>query len=141
MPLDSCNHNNNLNQTSSHQIGIRTALTHSLLRFLSSALDFWFPGVQDPLVGEVCLIPCFASLPVCASLSVPFTRQNLSFSSCHVGDSCSIVFAARVIPVHTGSSDLLPVVLEETGGLGVDIVIDSGGKSVTFFTFVLAFYL
>lgn len=33
---------------------------------------------------------------------------------------------ARVIPVHTGSSDLLPVVLEETGGLGVDIVIDSG---------------
>lgn len=33
---------------------------------------------------------------------------------------------ARVIPVYTNSSDLLPVVLEETGGLGVDIVIDSG---------------
>uniref|UniRef100_A0A673BXP2 Enoyl reductase (ER) domain-containing protein n=1 Tax=Sphaeramia orbicularis TaxID=375764 RepID=A0A673BXP2_9TELE len=33
---------------------------------------------------------------------------------------------ARVIPVYNGSSDLLPVVLEETGSLGVDIVIDSG---------------
>uniref|UniRef100_A0A8C4EKD6 Crystallin, zeta (quinone reductase)-like 1 n=1 Tax=Dicentrarchus labrax TaxID=13489 RepID=A0A8C4EKD6_DICLA len=33
---------------------------------------------------------------------------------------------AKVIPVYNGSSDLLPVVLEETGGLGVDIVIDSG---------------
>ncbi|XP_023183242.1 quinone oxidoreductase-like protein 1 isoform X2 [Xiphophorus maculatus] len=33
---------------------------------------------------------------------------------------------ARVIPVHNGSSDLLSVVLEETGGLGVDIVVDSG---------------
>ncbi|KAF6737386.1 Quinone oxidoreductase-like protein 1 [Oryzias melastigma] len=33
---------------------------------------------------------------------------------------------ARVIPVFSGSSDLLSVVLEETGGLGVDAVIDSG---------------
>ncbi|KAM4606956.1 quinone oxidoreductase-like protein 1 [Polymixia lowei] len=33
---------------------------------------------------------------------------------------------ARVIPVYDGSSDLLSVVLEETGGLGVDIVVDSG---------------
>lgn len=33
---------------------------------------------------------------------------------------------ARVIPVYDGSSDLLSVVLEETGGLGIDIVIDSG---------------
>ncbi|KAF3707943.1 Quinone oxidoreductase-like protein 1 [Channa argus] len=32
----------------------------------------------------------------------------------------------RVIPVDNSSSDLLSVVLEETGGLGVDIVIDSG---------------
>ncbi|XP_076025475.1 quinone oxidoreductase-like protein 1 [Genypterus blacodes] len=32
----------------------------------------------------------------------------------------------RVIPVYEGSSELLSVVLEETGGLGVDIVIDSG---------------
>uniref|UniRef100_A0A3B3CAY6 Crystallin, zeta (quinone reductase)-like 1 n=1 Tax=Oryzias melastigma TaxID=30732 RepID=A0A3B3CAY6_ORYME len=35
---------------------------------------------------------------------------------------------ARVIPVFSGSSDLLSVVLEETGGLGVDAVIDSGGE-------------
>ncbi|KAM3605851.1 uncharacterized protein V6R79_006074 [Siganus canaliculatus] len=33
---------------------------------------------------------------------------------------------ARVIPVYDDSKDLLSVVLEETGGLGVDIVIDSG---------------
>ncbi|RVE74255.1 hypothetical protein OJAV_G00020240 [Oryzias javanicus] len=33
---------------------------------------------------------------------------------------------ARVIPVFNGSSDLLSAVLEETGGLGVDAVIDSG---------------
>nr|XP_057920618.1 quinone oxidoreductase-like protein 1 isoform X2 [Doryrhamphus excisus] len=33
---------------------------------------------------------------------------------------------ARVIPVYKNPSDLLPVVLEETGGLGVDIVVDSG---------------
>ncbi|KAM8859620.1 quinone oxidoreductase-like protein 1 isoform 6-T6 [Spinachia spinachia] len=33
---------------------------------------------------------------------------------------------AKVISVFNGPSDLLPAVLEETGGLGVDIVIDSG---------------
>ncbi|KAM9365147.1 quinone oxidoreductase-like protein 1 isoform 2-T2 [Pholidichthys leucotaenia] len=33
---------------------------------------------------------------------------------------------ARVIPVYNNSSDLLSAVLEETGGLGVDIVVDSG---------------
>lgn len=45
--------------------------------------------------------------------------------------SCGCVFVpeARVIQVYNGSSDLLPLVLEETGGLGVDIVIDSGGKN------------
>uniref|UniRef100_A0AAV2JP56 Enoyl reductase (ER) domain-containing protein n=1 Tax=Knipowitschia caucasica TaxID=637954 RepID=A0AAV2JP56_KNICA len=32
----------------------------------------------------------------------------------------------RVIPVYKGPSTLLPAILEETGGLGVDIVIDSG---------------
>lgn len=37
---------------------------------------------------------------------------------------------AKVIPVYNSTSDLLPVVLEETGGLGVDIVIDSGGKHI-----------
>ncbi|XP_008320804.1 quinone oxidoreductase-like protein 1 isoform X2 [Cynoglossus semilaevis] len=33
---------------------------------------------------------------------------------------------ARVIPVYNGSSDLLSQVLEETGGLGVDILVDAG---------------
>ncbi|KAK5908884.1 hypothetical protein CgunFtcFv8_016902 [Champsocephalus gunnari] len=33
---------------------------------------------------------------------------------------------AKVIPVYNGQSELLSVVMEETGGLGVDIVIDSG---------------
>ncbi|XP_072320434.1 quinone oxidoreductase-like protein 1, partial [Eucyclogobius newberryi] len=33
---------------------------------------------------------------------------------------------ARVIPVYKGPSNLVHAVLEETGGLGVDIVIDSG---------------
>ncbi|XP_053189654.1 quinone oxidoreductase-like protein 1 isoform X2 [Scomber japonicus] len=35
---------------------------------------------------------------------------------------------ARVIPVYKDPSDLLPLVLEETGGLGIDIVIDSGAR-------------
>ncbi|XP_028279910.1 quinone oxidoreductase-like protein 1 isoform X3 [Parambassis ranga] len=35
-------------------------------------------------------------------------------------------YLARVIPVYKSSSDLLSEVLEETGGLGVDLVIDSG---------------
>lgn len=33
---------------------------------------------------------------------------------------------ARVIPFYKGPSELVPAVLEETGGLGVDIIIDSG---------------
>ncbi|XP_061645348.1 quinone oxidoreductase-like protein 1 isoform X2 [Phyllopteryx taeniolatus] len=32
----------------------------------------------------------------------------------------------RVIPVHKNPSELIPAVLEETGGLGVDIVVDQG---------------
>lgn len=39
-----------------------------------------------------------------------------------------LVCTARVIPVYSGSSDLLSVVLEETGGLGVDVIVDSGGR-------------
>lgn len=40
----------------------------------------------------------------------------------------ALVCTARVIPVYNGSSELLSVVLEETGGLGVDIIVDSGGR-------------
>uniref|UniRef100_A0A3Q2XEN5 Crystallin, zeta (quinone reductase)-like 1 n=1 Tax=Haplochromis burtoni TaxID=8153 RepID=A0A3Q2XEN5_HAPBU len=36
---------------------------------------------------------------------------------------------ARVIPVYNSSSELLSAVMEETGGLGVDIVVDSGVES------------
>lgn len=45
--------------------------------------------------------------------------------------SYDFLYQAKVIPVYKDSSDLLSVVLEETGGLGVDIVIDSGGKYVS----------
>lgn len=44
--------------------------------------------------------------------------------------SCVFLNEARVIPVYNGSSDLLSVVMEETGGLGVDVVVDSGGKNI-----------
>lgn len=61
--------------------------------------------------------------------------------SCHFRcivshDVWSLCFEARVIQVYNGSSDLLPLVLEETGGLGVDIVIDSGGKNNDSLTFM-----
>lgn len=48
--------------------------------------------------------------------------DNVEFTSL-----CVCVRKAKVIPVYDDVSDLLSVVLEETGGLGVDIVIDSGG--------------
>lgn len=44
------------------------------------------------------------------------------------GIMCVLVCKAKVIPVYDCSSDLVSVVLEETGGLGVDIFVDSGGK-------------
>lgn len=47
---------------------------------------------------------------------------------------------ARVIPVDCGSSDLLTVVLEETGGLGVDIVVDCGGKNTFLCHFFISIY-
>lgn len=31
--------------------------------------------------------------------------------------------------MYEGTSDLLAVIMEETGGLGVDIVVDSGGNT------------
>lgn len=53
---------------------------------------------------------------------------------------CSFLCEARVIPVDNGSSDLLSVVLEETGGLGVDIIIDSGGKNIFLFELLFSFF-
>lgn len=43
---------------------------------------------------------------------------------------CVFMCEARVIPVYKSSSELLSAVMEETGGLGVDIVVDSGGKKI-----------
>lgn len=40
------------------------------------------------------------------------------------------MIAARVIGVWDAKVDLVEACLEETGGLGVDIVIDAGGKSL-----------
>lgn len=39
--------------------------------------------------------------------------------------------------MYDGSSDLLSVLMEETGGLGVDIVVDSGGK---FFWQIISYF-
>ena len=41
---------------------------------------------------------------------------------------CVFVCPARVIGVWNSQVDLIEVCMEETGGLGVDIIIDSGGK-------------
>lgn len=43
---------------------------------------------------------------------------------------CVFMCEARVIPVYNSSSELLSAVMEEAGGLGVDIVVDSGGKKI-----------
>lgn len=42
--------------------------------------------------------------------------------------ACVHVCTIRVIPVYNGSSELLPAVLEEPGGLGVNIILDPGGR-------------
>lgn len=54
---------------------------------------------------------------------------------------CTFLCEARVIPVDNSSSDLLSVVLEETGGLGVDIIIDSGGKNIFLSDYMFSFTL
>lgn len=40
-------------------------------------------------------------------------------------------FAARVIDVSSGKAHVADSCLEETGGLGVDIVLDAGGRCFT----------
>lgn len=44
--------------------------------------------------------------------------------------------SARVIRVWDSKEDLVDSCLEETGGLGVDIIIDSGGLPSLYMTFV-----
>lgn len=61
-------------------------------------------------------------------IAIPVMRRYYKTDSLMTSCFCVFVCEAKVIPVYDGSPDLLSVVLEETGGLGVDIVIDSGGK-------------
>ncbi|XP_013878186.1 quinone oxidoreductase-like protein 1 [Austrofundulus limnaeus] len=68
--------------------------------------------------GLMCIqLACYHGLKV---LTTAHSAQQLTFLE-QLRPS-----VVRVIPAHMDASDLLPVVLEETGGLGVDIVVDSG---------------
>ncbi|XP_029030706.1 quinone oxidoreductase-like protein 1 isoform X2 [Betta splendens] len=68
--------------------------------------------------GLMCIqLACYHGVKVLTTSHSPQTRSFLEQLRPSV---------ARVIPVDSGTSDLLSVVLEETGGLGLDIIIDSG---------------
>ncbi|XP_027862596.1 quinone oxidoreductase-like protein 1 isoform X1 [Xiphophorus couchianus] len=75
--------------------------------------------------GLMCVqLACYHGVKVLTTSHSPQKQAFLEQLRPSVGVQDPLV--ARVIPVHNGSSDLLSVVLEETGGLGVDIVVDSG---------------
>ncbi|XP_023142546.2 quinone oxidoreductase-like protein 1 isoform X1 [Amphiprion ocellaris] len=75
--------------------------------------------------GLMCIqLACYHGVKVLTTSHSPQQHTFLEQVRPSVGVQEPLV--ARVIPVYNNSSDLLPVVLEETGGLGVDIVIDSG---------------
>ncbi|XP_051815620.1 quinone oxidoreductase-like protein 1 isoform X1 [Acanthochromis polyacanthus] len=75
--------------------------------------------------GLMCIqLACYHGVKVLTTSHSPQQHTFLEQLRPSVGVQEPLV--ARVIPVYNNSSDLLPVVLEETGGLGVDIVIDSG---------------
>uniref|UniRef100_A0A3Q2D9K8 Crystallin, zeta (quinone reductase)-like 1 n=1 Tax=Cyprinodon variegatus TaxID=28743 RepID=A0A3Q2D9K8_CYPVA len=70
--------------------------------------------------GLMCIqLACYHGLKVLATSHSPQQQTFLEQLRPSVG-----LYSSVVIPVHSGS-DLLSVVLEETGGLGVDIVVDS----------------
>ncbi|XP_012728294.2 quinone oxidoreductase-like protein 1 isoform X2 [Fundulus heteroclitus] len=74
--------------------------------------------------GLMCIqLACYHGVKVLTTSHSPQKQAFLEQLRPSVGLQDPLV--ARVIPVHNGSSDLLSVVLEETGGLGVDIVVDS----------------
>uniref|UniRef100_A0A667XGF4 Crystallin, zeta (quinone reductase)-like 1 n=1 Tax=Myripristis murdjan TaxID=586833 RepID=A0A667XGF4_9TELE len=85
----------------------RMAAGHTLL-VLDGASSFGLMCIQ---------LACYHGVKV---LTTSHTPQQTSFLE-QLRPS-----VVRVIPVYDSSSDLLSVVSEETGGLGVDIVIDSG---------------
>ncbi|KAM4729550.1 quinone oxidoreductase-like protein 1 isoform 3-T4 [Anableps anableps] len=75
--------------------------------------------------GLLCIqLACYHGVKVLTTSHSPQKQSFLEQLRPSVGVQDPLV--ARVIPVHNGSSDLLSMVLEETGGLGVDIVVDSG---------------
>uniref|UniRef100_A0A3Q3LRU0 Crystallin, zeta (quinone reductase)-like 1 n=1 Tax=Mastacembelus armatus TaxID=205130 RepID=A0A3Q3LRU0_9TELE len=76
--------------------------------------------------GLMCIqLACYHGVKVLTTSHSPQTHTFLEKLRPSVGLSRLDVYT-RVISMANGSLDLLPVVLEETGGLGVDIVIDSG---------------
>ncbi|XP_040905234.1 quinone oxidoreductase-like protein 1 isoform X2 [Toxotes jaculatrix] len=75
--------------------------------------------------GLMCIqLACYHGVKVLTTSHSPQKHTFLEQLRPSVGVQDPLV--ARVIKAYNGSSDLLPQVLEETGGLGVDIAIDSG---------------
>lgn len=70
----------------------------------------------------------FHALPPCCKRLITLETSTASVWTMSSSRHYVSVCVAKVIPVYDDVSDLLSVVLEETGGLGVDIVIDSGGR-------------
>ncbi|XP_037638985.1 quinone oxidoreductase-like protein 1 isoform X1 [Sebastes umbrosus] len=92
----------------------RMAAGHTLL-VLDGASSFGLMCIQ---------LACYHGVKVLTTSHSPQEQTFLEQLRPSVGVQDPLV--VKVIPVYKDSSDLLPVILEETGGLGVDIVIDSG---------------
>lgn len=81
--------------------------------------------------SSLCVHYCTKVMLLCVSQKTHHqSKRELILFKMSLIVSCyfAFVWKAKVIPVYDGSSDLLSVLMEETGGLGVDIVVDSGGK-------------
>ncbi|TWW78464.1 Quinone oxidoreductase-like protein 1 [Takifugu flavidus] len=98
-------------------------------------LDFPFSGLCDVIdideqylvqkpekLSSVCVAGALRD-GVCAYTALHTHARVAAGNTILVFDGASV---SRVIPVYNGASDLLSVVLEETGGLGVDVVVDCG---------------
>ncbi|XP_028279911.1 quinone oxidoreductase-like protein 1 isoform X1 [Parambassis ranga] len=92
----------------------RIAAGHTLL-VMDGASPFGLTCIQ---------LACYHGVKVLTTSHSPQQHTFLEQLRPSVGVQDPLV--ARVIPVYKSSSDLLSEVLEETGGLGVDLVIDSG---------------
>lgn len=76
------------------------------------------------------LPPCGTCRYLYSSYAIGLTRVTLKISELLMPThhACVHVCTVRVILVYNDSSDLLSVVLEEPGGVGVDIISDPGGR-------------